>query len=60
MFLINEPNEFPEEAIKKLRNFGEVFFKDNKYHILIKSHPADPKNKFGKSNQKFSYIEKPL
>ena len=34
------------------------FFKDNKYHILIKSHPADQKNKFGKSNQKFSYIEK--
>ena len=34
------------------------FFKDDKYHILIKSHPADPKNKFGKSNQKFSYIEK--
>ena len=34
------------------------FFRDEKYHILVKSHPEDCKNKFGKPNQKISYIDK--
>ena len=29
----------------------------DRYHILVKSHPEDSKNKFGKPNQKFSYID---
>ncbi len=38
----------------------EVFdaLKQYKYHILVKSHPEDCKNKFGKPNQKISYIDK--
>ena len=34
------------------------FFRDEKYHILVKSHPEDSKNKYGKPNQKISYIDK--
>ena len=34
------------------------YFHDEKYHILVKSHPEDCKNKFGKPNKKISYIEK--
>ncbi len=34
------------------------YFHDQKYHILVKSHPEDCKNKFGKPNQKISYIDK--
>ena len=40
--------------------FGKLkkYFHDQKYHILVKSHPEDCKNKFGKPNKKISYIEK--
>ena len=34
------------------------YFHDEKYHILVKSHPEDCKNKFGKPNQKLVTLTK--
>ena len=37
--------------------FIKEFFLQYDFHILIKSHPAEPKYKYGKPDQNLSYIE---
>ena len=49
-----------ELGFDEFQVFDELkqYFHDEKYHILVKCHPEDCKNKFGKPNQKISYIDK--
>ena len=53
-------NDKDELGFDEFEVFDELkqYFHDKKYHILVKSHPEDCKNKFGKPNKKISYIEK--